>query len=185
MPFAHADQLIEIHKQLLATLPAWMTARNRELWAPLMAVASLVDQQSDLDISDDLLGLARESIAATGLSFEAENILAVLETRIDACYRGDPDTDMSNFDPISGIMRIHPERLREELEALLGRRLTAEWVATQLRALGFRRARRDKHGAVYEVSKTQIDAIRANHTGLGKPSPSDQLTSEPTSVLCS
>jgi hypothetical protein len=65
-------------------LPDWLVGRERELWSPLLTVATLADREAgDLNLVADLLTLAREQGEdRAGLSDEAEALVWVLTEKL-------------------------------------------------------------------------------------------------------
>ena len=122
LPLEYAEKITQCEKSL--SLPAWMRARDRELWSPLLTLAKIADDESHLAIYGDVLGLARELIAGKGLTFESEAILGVLEDRLDALG--------------VATSKIHPGDLCLRIsQALKKKDITAEWIGGRLRSLGF------------------------------------------------
>lgn len=140
-------------------LPEWLNARARELWRPLLAVASVADRENGLLLTPDLLALAREHVQdRDSLSAEGEALLAVLTERLDGA---------------EGII-VRPRDLCEDLRKRLGWRdaPSAEAAAAWLRRLGFTKAKppRDREGVRYEVRREQLEAARARYL-LGEAEP--------------
>lgn len=127
----------ELYRTL--SLPPWLNGRARELWKPLLAVAGVADRENGLQLTPDLLSLARQHVEdRSDISAEGEALLAVLAERLGA--------DASRV--------IRPGELGEDLRARLGWRdaPTPHQVGAWLRRFGFRRAGKDREGARYEVS---------------------------------
>jgi len=148
LPLYYSDRIIERHNGL--SLPSWMRARDRELWSPLLTLASIADEEGNLGVFDDVLGFARELLEGKGLTFESEAILAQLEQWLAVSKQA--------------AVRIHPGDLCSGLEAALNRRVTAEWVAGRLRSLGFKKDGRGARGVYYEVTMEKVLGIRSKHT---------------------
>lgn len=145
-----------------AALPAWLNARARELWRPLLAVASLADTENGLALTPDLLWLARAHVEdRTDISAEGEALLAVLADRLGE----------------SLAIILHPGELTEDLRKRLGWRdaPSPELVSAWLRRFGFSKANppRDRVGMRYEVTaKLLADAqVRYLHSGTYTPTP--------------
>lgn len=142
----------------MVELPEWLTARARELWKPLLAVASVADAEAtdgSLGLVSDLLTLAREHVhERPGVSAEAEALLAVLADQLGTT---------------TGAV-VRPADLRERLRLRLGWRdgPSSEKVGAWLRRLGFRRLQKDRDGARYEVTAPALAAVRARY-GLDAP----------------
>jgi hypothetical protein len=134
------------------TLPAWLNARARELWKPLLTIASLADRDNGLKITDDLLSLAKDHVEARdGTSSEAEALLAILGALIDGT--------------VTGEIVARPSELREPLRDRLGWRdaPSAESVGAWLRRLGIERKGKDRLGAKYLVTNIQLKDIRKRY----------------------
>ncbi len=130
--------------------PAWLNGRARELWKPLLAVAQVADRENGLAVTPDLLALAREHVEdRADLSAEGEALLAVLAERLSG--------DATN---------VRPGDLCEELRKRLGWRdaPTPEQVSAWLRRFGFRRGRRDRSGAWYEIRAEQLQQVMVRFT---------------------
>ena len=128
--------------------PEWLNSRARELWKPLLAVAQVADQETDLELTRDLLALAREHVEdRSDLSEEGEAVLAALAERL--C-----DTE---------TIIVHPGDLGEDLKKRLGWREapTPERIAGWLRRLGFKRTKKGSKGAQYEIRAEQFREVMA------------------------
>lgn len=93
-------------------LPGWLVARERELWRPLLVVATLAEREAgDLNLVADLLTLAREQgQERAGLSDEAEALVTVLSAKLNGAAEmvlspgevcGDLQAEMKLKDPPS------------------------------------------------------------------------------------
>jgi hypothetical protein len=154
LPFTYVQRLF--NEPAACLFPSWLRARDRELWGPLLRLASIIDQESGLNVSEDLLSLAKESIKDKGLSFESEAILGRLESLL-----GDRDT-----------LQLHPVDLVSGLQDALNRKnVSPEWVAARLRSLGFKKAipPRDAIGVIYGVTREKIEDLRRRYTPLEQP----------------
>jgi len=152
LPFSYGDKILQGLDE--KSFPVWLRARDRELWSPLLHLALLVDGESDLGISRDVLGLAHDSVSEGGLTFEAEAVLGLLEGRLDG----------------TGVLELHPVDLAEELEASLNRqKISPEWIAGRLRSLGFKRTGRDRRGVIYQVRAEKLSNIRCRYTPPEQP----------------
>ncbi len=137
--------------------PEWLVGRERELWRPLLAIAELADQEEGLEIREDLLKLAKaQGDERGGLSMEAEIVLELLEEELGA----------------AASVPIRPGNLCHAMEERLRRRITPESVGTLLRRLGFRRLGHRRRGAEYEITREQIEAMRAVYTPILTVTPS-------------
>lgn len=131
-------------------LPSWLNARARELWRPLLALASVADSENGLAVTPDLLALAREHVEdRDSASAEAESLLAELAERLG----------------LAGSLTVRPGDLREALQRRLGWRdaPTPELVGAWLRRLGFRRGRKDREGARYEVTAERLREVATRY----------------------
>lgn len=155
LPFTCAGKIASCVDGL--RLPDWLRARDRELWLPLLQIASLVDDEAELGVFDDVLGLAWESINQKGLTFDAEAIIGLLDSMLDGKDR----------------LQIHPVDLVEGLEQSLNRRgrISPEWVAARLRNLGFKKADppRDRKGVIYEVTAEKLSEVRWRYNPPEQP----------------
>lgn len=145
-------------------LPDWLNGRARELWRPLLAVAALADEENGLQLTPDLLALAREHVEdREGLSAEAEALLAVLTDRLGS--------------EVSATIR--PGDLTEDLRKRLAWREppTPHAVGGWLRRLGFRRTGKDREGARYEMRADQLADVRTRY-GLTDGAPYAPLPPE-------
>jgi hypothetical protein len=128
-------------------LPDWLTARARELWKPLLAVASLADKDKGrLNITPDLLALARAHLLErSDVSAEAEALLALATERLGPAEK----------------VSVRPGELADELKVRLKWKdtPTAEQVGAWLRRVGVRRVGRDREGARYEVTREWASSV--------------------------
>ena len=134
-------------------LPEWLQARARELWKPLLAVASLADQDG-LDVTPDLLSLAREHVEdRVEVSAEGEALLAELADQLGTL----------------ASITVRPGELAEPLRRRLGWRdaPTAAQVGAWLRRFGFRRRGKDREGARYEVTADHLREVTGRFTPGG------------------
>jgi len=131
------------------TLPEWLNGRERELWRPLLAIASLADREAgDLDAGRDLLELAREQgQERAGLSDEAEALVSVLAEKLV----GAAEIIVSPGDLCSNLQ----EALRWE------RAPRPETVGRWLKRLKVPRAPRSAAGIRYTVTEALLTEIRA------------------------
>ena len=160
LPLDYAGKIIAKHQNL--PLPSWLNARERELWSPLLTVAAIADEESDLEVFDDVLGLAQELAKEKGLTFESEAILIWLEQKL-ATEKQD-------------AIQVHPGDLCFDLGRGLNKFVTAEWIAGRLRSLGFKRSGRDAKGVVYEITSTKLLEIRGRHAVTVDPTSQDKPT---------
>lgn len=131
-------------------LPPWLNARARELWKALLAVAAIADAENGLQLTPDLLALAREHVRdREGLSAEGEALLSVLTDQLTG----------------ADSVTVRPRTLREPLREQLGWRdpPSAEGVGAWLRRFGFRRVGKDREGAKYEVTAEQLSDLSARY----------------------
>jgi len=147
LPISYASKVMDGFDP--SRLPHWLTARDKELWEPLLRIAAVVDEESGKkNLFDDVLALAKKSVKAKGLSFETDEILEVLETELDG----------------ENSMKIRPGELVEELEESLNTKVSSQWVGDRLRTLGFKKCPRSKKGVVYEVNSAKIAEIRDKYS---------------------
>ncbi len=149
----------EVHDAV--ALPTWLNGRARELWSPLLALASLADRENGLSLTPDLLALAREHVEdRPGASVEGEALLAVLTERLG----------------LLEMITVRPGELAEALRSRLGWRdaPTPEQVGSWLRRFGFRRAGKDRLGARYDVRADHLRQVAELYTSemTVTPSPS-------------
>ncbi len=88
-------------------LPEWLTARDRELWLPLLTLATLAERENaDLGVGDDLLTLAQEQAQErAGLSDEAAALVAILVDKLN----GEPEIIVSPgdlCDDLQGALKL-------------------------------------------------------------------------------
>jgi hypothetical protein len=76
-------ELAEANHSLV--IPDWLMARERELWRPLLVLATLAEREEpDLGLEEDLLLLAREQVEErAGLSDEAAALVRVLKEKLE------------------------------------------------------------------------------------------------------
>lgn len=132
-------------------LPSWLNGRARELWKPLLAVASLADCENGLALIPDLHLLAREHVSdRPGVTAEGGALLAVLAAALDG----------------AASVTVRPGELREPLRGRLGWREAPsnEAVGAWLRRLGFPRGGRDRGGARYEVTASSLCSVTERYT---------------------
>lgn len=138
-------------------IPSWLMGRERELWLPLLSVASLADAEGGLGLVEDLLSLAKEQREdRAGLSDEAEALLEVLEHRLNGQHE----------------ILCHPKDLCEDLGKQLrwDKPPRPETVGRWLRRLKLPKAPRSAEGIRYQVSKDMLDDIHSRWgTGGGEP----------------
>jgi len=164
LPFDYREKLS--NTDISSSLPAWLRARDRELWSPLLTLSTIIDNESDLAIYKDLLNLAKDSAMAKGLTFEAETILTTLETILGNKTEAD----------------VHPIDLCEPLQNALNRKhISPMWVAGRFRQFGFIKSEppRDEKGVLYRIQKIQIEMIRCRY-GYAPEQPTDLHTGVPT-----
>lgn len=131
-------------------MPAWLNARARELWLPLLAVAAVADRDNGLRLTPDLLALARAHVDdADDASPETEALIMELDERVSG----------------AGPVVIRPRDLGDGLRARLGwpSAPTPEMIGAWLRRLEIPRGRpkRDREGTRYEVTASRVADLRA------------------------
>lgn len=135
-------------------LPTWLVGRERELWLPLLTVAHLADAEESLGLTDDLLVLAKAQTGErTGLSDEAEALLAVLQARLN----------------VSGEIMVSPKDITDEVGRALAweKPPRPETVGRWLKRLKFLKAPRGAEGVRYVVTSEQISGLRSRWRGIG------------------
>lgn len=143
----------EVHEVYrTVTLPDWLNGRARELWRPLLAVASLADGENGLILTPDLLELARAHMEdRADISAEGEALLAILADRLGE----------------SPAIILHPGELTEDLRKRLGWRdaPSPELASAWLRRFGFSKARppRDRVGTRYEVTAERLRDVQVRY----------------------
>ena len=124
-------------------LPDWLTGRLRELYQPLLTIATLAEQRGGSGWVNDLLVRARKDRADRGgLSFRSEAILDFLWRRMQS-------EEELDFRPLEFVPCGESE---------LGFRITAEQAGQALRRLGFPK-RRDGRGTVYHVTRERLETL--------------------------
>jgi len=145
-PLKYSDRILEGLNRM--SFPHWLLARDRELWAPILQLASLLDDESDSRLFADVLGLAQESTKDRGMEFETEAVITILETRLDG----------------QTSIKIHPGDILKELEGILNSKVHPVSVARKLRNLGFKSPGRDRAGVIYEIEASRLMEIKARYS---------------------
>jgi hypothetical protein len=129
---------IEQERRSLA-LPGWLKGRHRELYAPLIAIASLADRDGDRKHVESLLTLAQWQLAnrVTG-SYQNEAIMNYLRCRLE---KEDP-------------YQARPGALAIALEGVL-HKVSPEKLGHILGRGGFQRTR-DQLGTYYIVTRERF-----------------------------
>jgi hypothetical protein len=139
-------------------LPDWLMGRERELWRPLLAVASLADGEAgNLGLVRDLLDLAREQGQdRAGLSDEAEALVSVLTEKLAG----------------AGEIILHPGDLCDDVKAALRWKdpPRPETVGRWMKRLKIPKAPRGAGGVRYAVTEAVLSDIRAR-AGVGGEEP--------------
>lgn len=136
-------------------LPPWLNARARELWKSLLAIAAVADRENGLQLTPDLLALARRHVEdRESISAEGAALLAVLSDRLGA------ESDVI----------IRPGGLGEDLRKRLGWRdaPTPELIGSWLgRRFAFPKAKppRDRESVRYEVTADRLREVKARYLG--------------------
>lgn len=132
--------------------PVWLRGRERELWSPLLALAKLIDTEAKLDLTEDILEIARSQVEErSDFSPDSEALLMVLEEKL-----GDSDS-----------IQIRPGDLKEAMEAALNRKqpISSQAIGAVLRRLGFQRDKRGRLGkevgSIYVVMRQRIEQLKA------------------------
>lgn len=134
------------------TPPDWLVARARELWKPLLAIAAVADQESGLEITRDLLRLARDHVAdREDLSDEGAALMEELTERLDGH---------------GSTLIVRPGDIAESLQKRLGwkDRPTPRLVGSWLKRYGFSPMRRAKGGIPYEVTAEKLELMKVRYT---------------------
>jgi hypothetical protein len=139
-------------------LPDWLVGRERELWRPLLTIATLADREAgDLNLVSDLLTIAREQGQdRAGLSDESEALVSVLDDKLVGASE----------------MIVSPGDLCEELRAALRWKDAPrpETVGRWLKRLKIPKAPRSAEGVRYIVTAAGLAEIRARAgSGAGEP----------------
>lgn len=141
------QEVAETYRTL--TIPDWLVGRERELWRPLLAVATLADREAgDLNLVADLLTLAKEQgEERAGLSDEAEAVVSVLTEKL--CGERE--------------ITVHPADLCDDLKSALRWKdpPRPETVGRWMRRLKIPKAPRAAGGVRYIVSQATLDDICA------------------------
>ena len=146
LPFNYASKVMDNFDN--SKLPRWLTAREKELWEPLLRIAAIVDEErGKTTLFDSLLALAEKSVKARGLSFETDELLEILESELDG----------------EESMKIYPGELAKKLKDTLDRKVTSQQAGENLRSLGIERYQRSKRGVVYEVKRAKLQDIRERY----------------------
>ena len=126
-------------------LPAWLTARVRELWKPLLVIAALGDQEESLGFMDQLLALAKaHAEEREPLSEEAMALIAILEETLG----------------MASEVEITPGDLCGKLEqALKVKEVSAQKAGAILRRLGFVRADRRAGLSRYRITAEKLREV--------------------------
>jgi hypothetical protein len=123
-------------------IPSWLKGRHRELYAPLLAVATLAEQVND-KLSADVLNIAKSELhGRPAFSLEEEAILCAARDILG----GSPCAD------------IRPRQLLSPVATKVGRHVTPERIGHVLRRFRFER-NRDKDGTTYRVTKQRLEEL--------------------------
>ena len=154
----HSNAIFEARSRV--NLPSWLTARDRELWAPLLTLAEALDRETNRGALGEVMELAKESAQDRGPTFETEAVLGVLEDLLSTGK--DAITDLIGQDAVC----IHPVELAKNLKDALNREVSPERIASKLRALGFKKADppRDRQGVIYKIERERLEEIRTRYT---------------------
>lgn len=129
-------------------MPAWLRARQRELFHPLMTIAWLADDRKKGPLTEAVQSLAQQdSQHRSAPSFPDEAVYAACRISLN----GGP------------CANIRPGELIERVERALGRRLTAEGIGHILKRSGFER-NRDDGGTFYKVTDRRLNELTGTTT---------------------
>lgn len=146
LPFTHSDKVFQTLDSL--PLPDWLTARDRELWLPVLWLASQIDNESGLGVFEDVINLAQEIVKSKGMNFETEALLSLLEEKLGG----------------ESTLQVRPGELVHDLEERLNRKIRPEWVGHRLKSLGMGQKHRDNRGQIYEIDAERLVEFRARYT---------------------
>lgn len=140
--------------QRTPSVPAWLQARPRELFGPLLTIATLADQPEDRGFRRDVLKVARRVVdERVDISEEARALFLAIERQL-----GNADT-----------VTLYPKDLVAEVSDELGLverdRMKPEAVAAILRRYDFPRLPHTKHGTPYRFTRADFveRAMRARY----------------------
>ncbi len=134
---------------------AWLVARERQLWRPLLVLASLADREAGgaLALVDTLTEAAkRQTRDRAAPSDEAAALVTILEERLCGAEE----------------IRLHPADLVDDLKSKLHRdHVTPTWAGHLLRRNGFEKPKppedRDSDGVFYRIPRVQLEGIKARY----------------------
>jgi hypothetical protein len=124
-------------------LPKELTNRSIELWRPLFAIASLIDEVTGGDLQSLLTPMAIEDS-------KDRNELDPISTAVgDALwFRATAESEDAN--------KIRPGAVADDAQNVTRRQISPEWVGRFLRRLGVKKAGRDADGAYYFIEPSRL-----------------------------
>ncbi len=133
-------------------LPEWLTGRVRELWKPLLAIATLADNEEPLGLFEDLLALARAHLESRdSISDDGAVLLDILEDMLQHQNEGE--------------IEITPGELCSEIQQRLNvKDFSAQRVGGILRRLGFAKSGRRGGLSRYVIMEKKVREIRDRHS---------------------
>ena len=149
--------------------PPWLVARARQLWKPLLVLASLADREAGrtLNLTETIRQAAQKQTRDRAQpSDEVAALVAVLKPRLQGVRE----------------VLLHPGDLVDDLKLRLHRdHVTAAWVGHLMRRNGFEKPEpprdRDADGVFYRITWERIEAIQARYADPHEQ-PTDLHTSE-------
>ncbi len=135
--------------------PGWLVGRERQLWRPLLVLASLADREAGgtLTLVDTITEAAkRQARDRAAPSDEAAALVATLKARLKGAEE----------------IRLHPADLVDDLKSKLHRdHVTPTWAGHLLRRNGFEKPKppedRDSEGVFYLITRIQLEVIIARY----------------------
>lgn len=141
-------------------LPSWLVARQRELYCPLVAIATLADAEGADGAVDDLLSLAREEASERDtMPPDTGALLTMLQKRLSGA---------------EGVV-VRPV----ELAAEAGRDkvpLTSKRVGLLLDNWGFKKTTRDRYSVRYRVDADQLARVLARYESWASYTPTSSAS---------
>ena len=125
-------------------IPEWLSGRHRELYKPLLTIASLAEKDVDCSFSQNILTLAEQELGDRSKhSIENETILEGLQVAL------------GQHDEVT----VRPRNIAWGVSQKLDRKISPEKVGTALHRLGFPRERVSK-GTLYHVTREKLESVQ-------------------------